>query len=223
METTAAPDTQVAQPTAIPASLGLFFDTETTGLPLWKEPSEHPDQPHIVQLAAKLVNIDTREVLSAMDVIVKPDGWVIPEETIAIHGITNERAAAEGIPEKEAVEMLLTMVGNAELVGHNESFDRRIVRIAIKRHLDPLAEEGAVLPSEVWKDRKSFCTMWKSKPHTQLPGNKHPKLTEAFQHFTGKSMEGAHSAGGDVDGCMTVYFAIKDAEAPTKAPEAVAA
>ena len=24
----------------------LFFDTETTGLPLWREPSDHPDQPN---------------------------------------------------------------------------------------------------------------------------------------------------------------------------------
>ena len=32
----------------------LFYDTETTGLPLWSQPSEHPDQPRVVQLAALL-------------------------------------------------------------------------------------------------------------------------------------------------------------------------
>lgn len=26
--------------------LALFYDTETTGLPLFSEPSEHPGQPH---------------------------------------------------------------------------------------------------------------------------------------------------------------------------------
>ncbi len=206
------------------ATMALIFDTETTGLPLWKEPSDDPGQPHIVQLAAKLVNIETREVIASMDVIVKPDGWTIPQDCIDIHGITNERAAAEGIPEKDAVDQLLTMIveaeqhGVIELVGHNESFDRRIVRIGIKRHLDPLVAEGFPLPSDIWKDRASFCTMWKSKPYTNLPGNKHPKLTEAYQHFTGETMKGAHSAGGDVDGCMTVYFAIKDAERPAPRP-----
>lgn len=41
-------------------SLLCFWDTETQFLPLWKEPSEHPDQPHIVELAAVLVDTQTR-------------------------------------------------------------------------------------------------------------------------------------------------------------------
>mgnify|MGYP000116575521 FL=1 len=45
----------------------VFFDTETSGLPLFKLPSEHPDQPHIVQLGACLVDIDTRKVLSTAE------------------------------------------------------------------------------------------------------------------------------------------------------------
>lgn len=70
-----------------------FFDTETTGLPLFKEPSEHPGQPHIVQLGACLVDLDSREVLSTLDVMIKPDGWLIPDKVDAIHGITTEKAA----------------------------------------------------------------------------------------------------------------------------------
>lgn len=191
----------------------LFYDTETCGLPLWKEPSDHPNQPHIVQLAAKLVDLETREVLASLDVIVKPDGWVIPQEVTNIHGITTERALAEGIAEKDAVEQLLALWQGAELVGHNESFDRRMVRIAIKRHLDPLTVEGQPPVSDQWKAATATCTCWKARPHTQLPKNKLPKLTEAYQHFFGKPMEGAHTAMGDVAGCMAVFFAIKDAEA----------
>jgi len=198
--------------------MAIVYDTETTGLPMWKDPSDHPDQPHMVQLAAKLVTLDTREVVKAMDVLVKPDGWVIPDDVIAIHGITNERAAAEGIPEAEAVDQFLALVEEAGvdalLIGHNESFDRRIVRIGIKRYVDPRTPGAEVAASDKFKAHKSFCTMWKARPHTKLPSNKLPKLTEAYQHFTGKTMEGAHSAGGDVDGCIAVYFAIADIASP---------
>lgn len=212
METPTTDNTVTLAPLA--RALGLFYDTETTGLPIWKEPSDHPNQPHIVQLAAKLVDLDTREVLKSMDVIVKPDGWVIPDDVVAIHGITNERAAAEGIPEAEAVAMLLAMWDGIQLIGHNESFDRRIVRIAIKRHIDPSNPADMAIPtSDDWKAAKSYCTCYKARAHTQLPSNKLPKLTEAYQHFVGKPMEGAHSAGGDVDGCVAVYFGIRDAEA----------
>lgn len=86
-------------------NLALFYDTETTGLPLFKEPSEHPDQPHIVQLAACLVDLDTRKTIASMDVIVKPNGWTIPAEVSAIHGITTEHAMDVGISEAMAIEL----------------------------------------------------------------------------------------------------------------------
>lgn len=196
--------------TPIAANLALVYDTETSSLPLWKEPSGHPDQPHIVELAAKRVNLDTREVVSKMNVIIKPDGWIIPADVTAIHGITMERAMDEGIPEKDAVEMLLAMWDGVLLIGHNESFDRRMVRIGIKRFLDPIAADPTQLLSETWKAAKADCTCWLSRPYTKLPKNKSPKLTEAYLHFFGKSMEGAHTAMGDVDGCLEVFWAIKD-------------
>ena len=80
-------------------NIALVYDTETTGLPLFREPSESPAQPHLVQLGASLVDLDTRSVLSSIDVIVKPDGWTIPDEVAAIHGITNEKAMDLCIPE----------------------------------------------------------------------------------------------------------------------------
>ena len=80
-------------------NIKLFYDTETTGLPDFKAPSESAHQPHIVQLAALLVDMDTRETIQSMDVICRPDGWTIPDEVAAVHGITTEHAAEVGIPE----------------------------------------------------------------------------------------------------------------------------
>ena len=192
--------------------LGLFFDTETTGLPLWKEPSEHPEQPHIVQLAAELVDLETREVVDFMDVIVRPDGWTIPEEMTAIHGITHESALEFGIPEKDAIARLLELRARSILrVAHNKTFDDRIVRIGLKRHFDAAeATDETSQPSEIWKEGESYCTGQGSRSACALPAKKMPTLAEAHSILVGTELEGAHDAMNDTRGCKAVYFALKD-------------
>ncbi|MFX6225932.1 hypothetical protein ABTF68_20865, partial [Acinetobacter baumannii] len=66
----------------------LIFDTETTGIPEYKLPSEDPSQPHIIQIAADLVDLDTRRSLASLNTLIKPAGWVIPADVEAITGIT---------------------------------------------------------------------------------------------------------------------------------------
>lgn len=210
-------------------NLALFYDTETTGLPLFKEPSEHPSQPHIVQLGACLVDLDDRRVYSTLDVIIRPDGWTIPDDVAAIHGITTEMALAVGVPAAEAVGLFIGLWSRASCrIAHNEPFDARLVRIALMRHFTPV-EEGAPVLADEWKVGASKCTQQISTPILKLPPtekmvragfNKHKSanLGEAYAHFMGKPLEGAHSAIVDVRACMDVFFA---ATAP--APEPVAA
>lgn len=196
----------------------LFYDSETTGLPLFKEPSEHPDQPHIVQLAAFLVDQDSRETIASMDVIIRPEGWVIPDDVAAIHGITTKKAQDLGIPEALAVDMLLALHNNASIrIGHNEQFDARILRIAAKRHIDPRDQCDPLPVSDEWKTGDSECTAQLARPICQLPptakmkgGFKTPTLLEAYQHFFGQEFPGQHTARGDALACMRVYFAIQD-------------
>lgn len=188
-------------------NLVLIFDTETTGLPQFKEPSEGVNQPHIVQLAALLVDVDTRKIIQSMDVIVKPDGWEIPAEVAEIHGITTEYALQVGIPEKQAVEMFLALWAGRLRVAHNTTFDNRIIRIATKR----FCTEDVI---ESWHDGEYQCTGLLTKPIMQmLPKNKYgfkmPKLSEAYKHFFGVELENAHSAMADAKACMDVYFAVQ--------------
>jgi DNA polymerase-3 subunit epsilon len=56
-----------------------------------------------VQLAGALVDMTSREIIASPDVIVRRDGWIIPDEGVAVHGNTNEHAAAVGIPESLAL------------------------------------------------------------------------------------------------------------------------
>ena len=197
-------------------NLKLFFDTETTGLPDFKAPSESAHQPHIVQLAALLVDMDTRETIQSMDVICRPDGWTIPDEVAAVHGITTEHAAEVGIPEHLAVSMFMELWAGRARVAHNEQFDARIVRIALMRFH---SEEAA----DIWKSGPTECTARLATPICALPPtekmkavgrfhHKTPNLGEAYRHFTGKGLENAHSAMADVLACRDVYFAIKGAQ-----------
>ncbi len=194
----------------------LFYDTETSGLPLFKEPSEHPGQPHIVQLAAILVDMDTRKTIASMDVIIRPNGWVIPDNVAAIHGITTEHAMDVGIVEELAVEMFLQFWQGRRRIGHNENFDARILRIALKRFF---TEEVA----DRWKEGSSGCTAIRATPICALPPtekmkaakrfhHKTPNLGEAYRHFHGKDFDNAHSAMADVMACRDVWFAIDDME-----------
>lgn len=200
--------------------LALAFDTETTGLPMFSEPSEHPSQPHIVQLAALLIDLDTRKTIQSMDVIIRPEGWTIPDEVAAIHGITTEHASDVGIPEKVAVAMFMELWGGRLRIAHNEPFDARILRIAQLRSPELFPESKQL----AWKEGKAECTQRLATPICKLPptdkmraaGRNHHKsanLSEAYQHFTGKPLENAHSALADVEACIAVYFAIQKLKA----------
>lgn len=195
--------------------LGLFYDTETSGFPLFSEPSSDPRQPHIVQLAAKLIDLETQAVYQAIDVICRPDiTWSIPKEASDVHGITQDLALEVGIAERDALSMLLGMKERAAVrIAHNEQFDTRILRIACKRFIGDEAADG-------WVAGDTECTMRLATPILNLPptdkmrraGRNHPKsanLSEAYKHFTGNDLENAHSAMADVDGCIAVYFAIQ--------------
>lgn len=214
-------------------NVALFLDTETQSLPLFDQPSEHPDQPHVVQLGAMLIDLDTRKELATLDLIIRPDGWTIPDQVAAVHGITTEMARDLGVSEVVAVDALLSMwrpaPGNERLwIAHNSPFDQRIIRIAIKRFFDQ-REPGAATPlSDVWKAARCECTQRLATPILKLPPtakmraakrfhHKSANLGEAYQHFTGKPLEGAHNALVDVRACAAVYFAIKAGQTEAEA------
>lgn len=177
----------------------LFFDTETTGLPDWKEPSEAPHQPHLVQLSAILTGADRTEKGIINNVIIKPDGWVI--EPDMIHGITHEQAMDVGIPEIDALDMFLALHQQASLrVAHNTTFDNRIIRIALKRYRPDLISD------DDWKAKdRYYCTMVE---YAKVYGCKWPKLEEAYEKLCAKKLEGAHTAMADTRACMEAYFAL---------------
>lgn len=203
----------------------LFYDTETTGLPLWCEPSEDPRQPHITQIAALLTD-EAGNKLGSIDLLVKPDGWTIPEDLQRLTGITMEKAEAGGVPEADALAAFTALWKRADVrIAHNEPFDARIVRIGLHRFpcCDP----------EAWSAGKAACTQRLSTPILKLPPTekmlaagfnrfKSANLAEAYRHFIGKELNGAHNAMVDVLAVKAVYLKIQKA-AETEAQQVYAA
>ena len=188
-------------------ALILFYDTETTGLPDFQAPSESEHQPHIVQLAAALVDDKNRKTVSSINLIIKPEGWKISEELVEIHGISTEFALETGVTITRALQVFFELWKGRKRIGFNESFDARIIRIAQHKLGSP--EEQL----EAWKNGEKECAMYAARKYTNLPKNKLPKLIEAYQHFFGESFYGAHNAMNDVNALISVYFAIQDEKA----------
>lgn len=190
----------------------LFLDTETSGLPDWHKPSDAAHQPHLVQIAGLLTDGDGNELAEWSTLVQPGPGARMEPEAFAAHGISLDRAAAEGVPLAEAWEKFSSLLTSAEgVVGHNVSFDIRIMRIA-----------GARATGVKWEcPLPHRCTMRMSTPILNLPPTakmvaagfnkpKNPNLTECVRYFFDEDHSGAHDALADVRASKRVYFAIKE-------------
>lgn len=191
-----------------------IFDTETTGLPAFKLPSDDPVQPHIVDICALLFT-PQGELVDSFEAMVRPDGWSIPEEVSAIHGITEAIALEHGIPEAEAVEGFMRVWRQAGLrVAHNVSFDDRILRIGLMRF------QGEEVANN-FREGDKFCTCQSTTNIVKCPPTakmiaagrgrqfKQPSVAEALKFFTGEDLVGGHRARPDTEACARVYFALQ--------------
>jgi DNA polymerase-3 subunit epsilon len=183
----------------------MVWDIETNGLPRDDVPDDHPAQPHPVQIAAILLNGGWRTV-EELNLLVRPQGWAIPAAATHVHGISMEKALAEGVPEAEAIGRFLTLASRANVrVAHNALFDERIIRIALAR-----LWQG-------WENQPVACTMNLTTELCALPPTeammatgrnwpKSPKLTESYEHLLGRPMPGqAHDAMSDCRAAAEVY------------------
>jgi DNA polymerase-3 subunit epsilon len=196
----------------------LAIDLETTGVPLWKRPSIEREQPHIVQFAAQLIDPESRTVRSAWDMIIAPNGWTIPEEAVAIHGITNQRAEADGVRESIAVRTYINAWSQCDAVlGYSTAFDKRMMRIAMLR-------DGMSRPQiERFERKPTIDVMQLVTPACKLPPTdammasnqrtfKTPSLVQAALLLLGERMTEAHNATADLEVTLKLYWQLQDSK-----------
>lgn len=187
----------------------LFFDTETTGL--------HPKGlsyktayerfPHIVQIAWILT--DEKDVLVRQSHIIRPNNYVIPIETVKIHGITQERALTEGV---DLLTVLRHFIVDAQvadkIVAHNIYFDTSNVKASLMR----IESYNDIIESSLDKTKridtmKSTIQYVGARYDDGRPG-KWPKLEELYEKLFSKKFEDAHDALVDVEALMKCYFQL---------------
>lgn len=192
-----------------PEKMYLFFDTETTGIPIsWSAPTEDTQNwPRMVQIAFLLYHEDGT-LLETESYIIRPDGFIIPDEVSRIHGITTERALQEGTELSEVLSSFQNMSSRATaLVAHNMEFDEKILGCEFIRTTgtDPLVS----MPK--------FCTMkhpniinYCALPPFRYGKYKWPRLAELHDTLFSTDFDEAHNAVADIQATARCFFELRD-------------
>jgi DNA polymerase-3 subunit epsilon len=137
----------------------VAFDLETTG--------PDPEDARIVTAHASLVEADgTAE--DRLDLLVDP-GVQIPAGATAVHGVTTERARAEGVPAADGVAMVARALGawqdqGIPLVAFNAYYDftvldRECTRYGLDRFVPAVVVDPFVLDKQLDRYRKGKRTL----------------------------------------------------------------
>lgn len=145
----AFPPTATTAEAAAPASalpwhqqIRVGFDLETTG----RDPEE------ALVVTASLVVVDPHGQLAAASEWLVDPGVPIPAESSAVHGVTTERAQAEGLPASQAIVEIADTLrdffdAGIPVIAFNASYDFTVMdRELARRGLEPLQNRWIIDP-----------------------------------------------------------------------------
>ncbi|KEG21269.1 DNA polymerase III subunit epsilon [Bartonella bacilliformis] len=122
----------------------IIFDTETTGL--------DKDNDRIIEIGC-VEMVDRYLTGRQFHVYLNPQGVIIPDEVVAIHGLTNERLKDEKKFDDIADE-LLEFIDGAMMIAHNANFDISFLNAELKRVNKPLISIDNVIDTLAMARRK---------------------------------------------------------------------
>ena len=188
----------------------LFFDTETTGIPdrAAKWDVDFESYPHIVQIAWMFGDVQESH-------IIRPTGWEIPDDTVAVHGITTEYAMEHGESFVFVIDRFIAFAQKAGLIcGHNIHFDTGIVKANILRELGHEYYDANDVETALFKGKRidtMRSTMKWVDARTSWGKLKFPNLGELYARcFPGETFH-AHDALDDtkaVARCLHVILEL---------------
>ena len=196
-------------------NIKLFIDTETTGLPLNDNLpyTDLKNWPYLVQVAL-IIEDDNYGILAKRNIILKPDGYTIPESATKIHGISNEIAVKNGEDRDKVISFLdLALYKSDIIIGHNVSFDLNVIKseiIRIKGIENALFKKKKHIVIDTMKMGRNICKIPNLSFHTRLSlPNKYPKLDELYYKLFNKHFNNQHDAMADVQAAYDCYYELK--------------
>lgn len=175
----------------------IAFDFETSGLPegrrfVTPDTIDQFDSCRAVSLSGARFSSRGR-LIDTFDAIIYPENFQISQDSIDIHGITQEMAMIHGKPFTEVFTGFLKFIGNTKvLVAHNAKFDSSVLRSEMIRHnlnLTLLDDITFVCTHELYKER--FL--------------KTIKLVDLYENIFGECFDNAHNSLADCIACGRVY------------------
>jgi DNA polymerase III epsilon subunit-like protein len=194
----------------------LIFDTETADKPPDKKTRNATHErdfsiwPRLVQLAFVIYDKE-RKIIKEYDQIIKPHGkFIIEKGAEEVHGISTERAEAEGIDAEIPIREFYKAMSNVKyVVCHNIDFDYNVM---LAEHYK---NQIKVKPNN--NERIKVCTMMDSLFYCDLPPTwykphepKWPKLEELHEKLFGYVFKGAHNAMIDVRVTAQCFWELID-------------
>ncbi|MGW5733946.1 MULTISPECIES: exonuclease domain-containing protein [Streptomyces] len=176
----------------------IGFDLETTGT--------DPREARIVTGA--VIEVRAGETLGRREWLADP-GVEIPAEAVAVHGISNERAAAEGRPAAEVADAMAAVLVSywqvgVPVVAYNATFDLTLLSAELHRHGLPSLRErlGGAEPAPVidpYAIDRSVERYRKGKRNLEAVCAEYGVRLEAAHDATADALAAAHLAAAIAD------------------------
>lgn len=193
----------------------LFIDTETTGLPINDNLpyTELDNWPHLVQVAL-IIEDDNYGILAKRNIILKPNGYIIPESSTKIHGITHEWAAENGEERDKVISFLDLVLCNSDIIiGHNVSFDLNVIKseiIRVKGVENALFTKKKHSVVDTMILGVNICKIPNLSFHARkIQSYKYPKLDELYYKLFNKHFDNQHDAMVDIQATYDCYYELK--------------
>lgn len=199
----------------------LVFDTETTGLPKKKELNIHSldSWPYIVQFSYIIYDDVTNRILKIKDYVIKVPSYInISDESIKLHGITNEISQSKGVDIENIFDEFMDDFENVDyVIAHNLDFDLKMIKAEIMRKIN---YELIYFEKELYKNyftlienyKKYICTMQESIDLCGIVAFnkrgkyiKFPKLSELHNKLFNYVPNNLHNSLNDVLVCLRCY------------------